>query len=128
MKKVSGIILLLFFLISNSGIALNIHTCGGKITSISLFSNTKNRCACGKKVMKANCCKDKTVQVKAKTETAKISQFTFNNCCSKTDLTLIDNNELKIPILNNYSSFHFYHPPPLKFKRAIFILDCSFLI
>jgi hypothetical protein len=43
----------------NTGLAVSLHYCGGKVSSISIGAKSK-KCACGKKKMAKSCCKDKT--------------------------------------------------------------------
>nr|MBK9651257.1 hypothetical protein [Bacteroidota bacterium] len=71
MKKLKAIILLVLFLTTNSGMAISVHWCCGKLASVHFTANKTSKCQCGKKVMKANCCKDKTIVFKAKGDFAK---------------------------------------------------------
>lgn len=60
MKESAIILFALFYLTVTSGIAVNIHYCGGKIKNVSLFakSDNENGC-CGNKKKSKGCCKDK---------------------------------------------------------------------
>lgn len=59
-------------LVSNFGLAFNVHYCGGKIASISLknnFSLTNNEFdCCGISEKKSSCCKDKLIKIEKKSE------------------------------------------------------------
>jgi hypothetical protein len=58
MKKVAVAILALLYLTASSGIAMTIHYCMGKVSSVDLYSNSERCGKCGMK--KANgCCEDK---------------------------------------------------------------------
>jgi hypothetical protein len=60
MKKFTIILFAFFYLTVTSGIAVNIHYCGGKIKTVSLFAkgDTEKGC-CGSKKKSKGCCKDK---------------------------------------------------------------------
>ena len=88
MKKAAAISLLFLFLFTNSGIAVNVHWCRGKITSVKFFENDKYGCKCGKKAMKRGCCKDKSVILKAPLDPAKTNQFSFNIQIPKLEVAL----------------------------------------
>lgn len=75
MKKITAIFFLPLFLIANLGVAVSVHWCGGKLDSIDFFSDGKHKCKCGEKAMKLDCCKDKTVQLRASDELAKTKIF-----------------------------------------------------
>lgn len=128
LKRAIAIFLLLFFLISNSGVAVGLHWCGGKLTSIEFFSDSDHNCKCGKRPMKQNCCKDKTLQLKANEDLAKINDFIFKISAPKYFFGihfLVDN----LP-WEQYqcTSAVFYYPPPFKPKTPIYLLDRILLI
>ncbi len=50
------ILLISLYTLFNIGLVLNTHYCGGKIASVSLFSNKTNCGSCGKNKMDTNCC------------------------------------------------------------------------
>ncbi len=128
MKKVTAIFLLLLFLIANSGVAVSLHWCGGKLASIDFFADGEHHCKCGKKPMKPNCCKDKTVHLKASDELAKTNHFAFKIATPKFVFAL----PTQIVVLHSaqhlYAAPDFYHPPPFKPKAPIYLLDRVFLI
>lgn len=78
-------------LVSNIGLAFNVHYCGGKIASVSSVFSTEKVCkmevvkvekaCCAKKIVVEHkkCCKDKVVHFKAKSDqdTAKAFSFAF---------------------------------------------------
>lgn len=128
MKKVTAIFLLLLFLISNSGMAVSVHWCGGKLASVEFFAHGVHSCKCGKKSMKPNCCKDKTVQLKASDVISK------TNCFAVKALTHKFLYDLPTFILfarsaqQEYAVVDFYHPPQFKPKSPIYLLDRVFQI
>ncbi len=128
MKKVTVILLLLLFLAANTGIALYVHWCGGKISSVDIFSSNKHTCKCGKKPMKTGCCKNTTTILKANKDLAKITQFAFKTISKK---IILDSKYQKsvIPIVSlEYFYSELYHPPLFKPKVPIYLLDRVLLI
>ena len=129
MQKFTAIILLLFFLIANSCVAVRLHWCGGNLASIDFFSRESHSCKCGKMVMKPGCCKNKTVHLKANNEFAKTTNYKIiNSIISK--LPYIQTQFFEVlPICHFCQDFSInYKPPPYLFKTPIFILDSVFLI
>lgn len=128
MKKVTSIFLLLLFLIANSGLAINVHWCGGKLSSIDFFANGGNKCKCGKKAMKPNCCKDKTSHLKANDELSKTNNFAFKISIPTFLFTIIKHINALPSAHFQYVASPFYHPPPFKPKSPIYLLGGTFLI
>jgi hypothetical protein len=71
MKRITAIFFLLTFLMANTGMAVTVHYCGGKLSSINFFPLDGHYCKCGKKAMKKDCCKDKTTFLKMKDDLVK---------------------------------------------------------
>lgn len=128
MKRISAFLLTFLFLISNSGMAVNGHWCGGKLASVKFLSDEEHGCKCGKSPMKANCCKEVKVSLKANKELANAGNFSlkisfpeqiflFSNPFS------VSQNHQDAPVTSD-----FYHPPLFKPKIPIFLLDKVFLI
>lgn len=70
-------------LVSNTGLAFNVHYCGGKIASLVLGSalapetKTKSCCELKRDSKKENCCKDKKVVVQKKSDDGVIKSFSM---------------------------------------------------
>jgi len=64
MKKFSIAILAFIYLGVSSGIAMNVHYCMGKISSVDLMHNSDKCGKCGMKKGKGGCCKDEFKIVK----------------------------------------------------------------
>jgi hypothetical protein len=65
-KKCIGLCLAILLLVSNIGLAFNVHYCGGKIATVSVRAHdniiSSEKSCCAKKVIdKDSCCKNKTV-------------------------------------------------------------------
>jgi len=128
MKKLTAILLLFLFLITNSGMAVTIHWCGNKLTSIDFFSADKRLCKCEKPAMKPDCCKDKTTIFTAKTDMAKANQVAFKLTTPIFNFILLKQIEV-LPSANfQYFATSFYHPPTFKPKAPIYLLDGVFRI
>ncbi len=127
MKKVSASLLLLLFLITNSGMALSVHWCGGKLAAIAFYSFDEHPCKCKKKSMKPNCCKDKTTHLKASDELNKSNQLSFKIPIPKFEFDI--QTQIVFPTETSlYLVSGFYHPPLFKPKVPIYLLEKVFLI
>jgi len=82
-KKHISIFLSVLLLVSNVGLAFNVHYCGGKIASVSLNSTLSSmqseKGCCEKKVAskKDSCCKDKKIVFQKKTDNGIVKSFSF---------------------------------------------------
>ena len=82
-KKHISFFLAFFLLVSNVGLAFNVHYCGGEVSSIEpvyLQSNAqREEDCCGEKVEKQNnCCRDITFHFQEKSENTLLKSFSFN--------------------------------------------------
>ena len=128
MLKLKAILLLCIFLITNSGMAVTLHWCGGKLTSIEVCTLSSHHCPCGKKAMKADCCKEVTSTFQIKGDLEKTTQFLFqtNQSSQPVEIPAL---MVFIPALNVEKKVSdVYHPPPFKPKAPLFILDRVILI
>jgi len=82
-KKHLSIFLAVLLLVSNVGLAFNVHYCGGEISSVSLNSTLSSvqseKGCCEKKVVskKDSCCKDKKIVFQKKTDNGIVKSFSF---------------------------------------------------
>lgn len=111
LKKHISILLTFFLLVSNLGLAFNIHYCDDKIESISLKISTCSQGevdeCCGIVEKDSQCCKDKIIkseiksdQIIAKTVTFD-TNFTLADYYSKAEVTVLNCNS-KIGGNNTY--------------------------
>ena len=109
--------------------AVNIHWCGGKFSSLDLNSIEKPMCGCGKKAMKPNCCKDSSFLLKASDE---FSKAPYNNVLKQTvvKIAFLSSFYKQLTFTSVIKQQHadFEIPPPLIPKEPIFISTRSFLI
>ena len=128
MKKVTALLMLFLFLITNSGMAVTIHWCGDRLASINFFSADKHHCPCSRKAMKHGCCKDKTTTFKANDELANSTSCELHITAPGFGFALVSQIEaLNLPAFK-YSDSDFYHPPPFKPDVPIYLLNGAFLI
>ncbi len=128
MKKLKAIILLVLFLTTNSGMAISVHWCCGKLASVHFTTIKTSKCKCGNKAMKANCCKDKTIVFKAKSDINNTQQVVVKIASPTiifTPITPFQIAETKQALSTLASPFH---PPPVKPRTVIYLLGNSFLI
>lgn len=128
MKRTLAIFLLLIFLFASMGMAFTLHYCGGKLSSINFFSLDNHPCKCGKKAMKKDCCKDKTTFLKMKDDLVKSNITAFKISISKLIITLPKSFEFVPAAQTQLVILTLYHPPPIKPKAPIYLLDRVFLI
>ena len=85
--KCTSLFLSFLILVSNMGLAFNVHYCGGQIAKISsVYSSdvsdvqktpTKKGCCAAKANAGKSCCKDKVVKVKEKSDVV-VKSFSFH--------------------------------------------------
>ena len=128
LKRCVSLFLAILLLISNVGLAFNVHYCGDKIASISSpFSRVKSSsvvdtpkkdCCCKKENSeKDTCCKNKVVDLKKNSKEIVIKNFSFQ---IQTPFILVKSKELTFAKAesissNNVVSQYFCSPnaPPL---------------
>jgi len=88
LKKHINILLAMLILVSNVGLAFNVHYCGDSVASVSLTSIAKevnDKDCCGTIIEKSSCCKDKKIKIEKKSDNSILKTFSF---------------QLEIPIVN----------------------------
>jgi hypothetical protein len=129
MKRITIILFAFFYLTVTSGIAVNIHYCGGKIKTVSIFAkgDTEKGC-CGSKKKSKGCCKDKKSFHKVK------DNHKSSNC-----VVLKHNNfnlyQAPVPVQINYSFVKDveqfvlnYHAPPVIYDNPLYLKNRVLLI
>jgi hypothetical protein len=81
-KKQISVFIAFLLLVSNVGLAFDVHYCGGELASITLnspLSSLKSEKGCCEKVVskKDSCCKDKKIVVQKKTDNSVFKSFSF---------------------------------------------------
>ncbi len=126
-KKSTSLFLAMLLLVSNFGLAFNVHYCGDKIASISsAFATVKSvkeavssikDCCCVKEDAESSCCKNKVVDLKKDTKDVIVKTFSFQIDLPFLVLKSTDVFFLKVekPILNSNLTKYYCSPnaPPL---------------
>jgi hypothetical protein len=80
-KKCTSLLLIFLLLVSNVGVAFNVHYCGESIASVSLnntfYNQDSEKKCCGIIEEKSTCCKNKVVHFQKKTDNATFKVFCF---------------------------------------------------
>lgn len=86
-RKSTSLILAFFLLVSNMGMALNLHFCEGKLASIStaynvqetceILKSSDKKCCAEKETDHKKCCSDKELDLKKNSEEVIIKIFSF---------------------------------------------------
>lgn len=108
----------MLILVSNVGLAFNVHYCGGKITGVS-FASPKvgiEKDCCGKPIKKSICCKDKKVKLEKKTDNSVVKSFSFQLEVPFSEYTWKPINDVPVANFNSNKVLQFScdaHAPPL---------------
>jgi hypothetical protein len=88
LKKCTSFCLAILLLVSNIGLAFNVHFCGGKIADVSSVYNVEevclvpiertNACCAKKEADHKKCCEDKTVDLQDDSDEVVVKGFTFS--------------------------------------------------
>ncbi|MCF8322878.1 MAG: hypothetical protein K9I26_07055 [Flavobacterium sp.] len=118
-KKYISVLLAVFILVSNIGLAFKVHYCMDSIASVSLAEiitlNSEENC-CGVFEKKSSCCKDKVVHFQKKSEQKEVIPIDF---LSDFTLLLEDWKPIFFSVTSNFKSQNsssYYcdaHAPPL---------------
>jgi hypothetical protein len=126
MKKVTVAILAILYLAVSSGVAMNIHYCMGKFSSVDFYSYNDKCGKCGMK--KADgCCKDEFKIIKLNDTHKLIS----NNINIFEPVLEIDNSKSNFDSDLHYSQFRFsfnIHSPPEPSGTSLCIMNRVFRI
>ncbi len=87
-KKYTSLFLAILLLVSNFGLAFNVHYCGNKIAAVSsvfstikstenIISSNKDCCCVKDGDSKSTCCKNKVVDLKKDTKDVIVKTFSF---------------------------------------------------
>jgi hypothetical protein len=129
MKKSLSLFIAFFYLVIVSGIVLQLHFCGGKISSVKIaFFDHSNTCSCGKKSMKKGCCKNQSIAFKIHGDQKIASKLIVPVDYSRSIVLHLPKNILKSLLLHCVSLSLNYHSPPPKYSNSLLILNSTFRI
>ena len=98
-KKCTTLLLAFLMLVSNSGLAFNVHYCGDEIASVSIKTNKKSivfeENCCGITEEQSNCCNDKLFKIQETSDKFQEnkSQIEFNSFIVENQTILISSNK-----------------------------------
>ena len=128
MKRIAVIFFALFYLLPAVGFSINVHWCGGKVSSVAIEVIGNGKCACGKE-MKKGCCKDIKTIVKLTDNQKNTTQLTVpqNNQVKQLSELSITTQQILYPqvIVLNLTN---YHAPPSNCKSSVYLSNCVFRI
>lgn len=129
MKRVFVLLLTLFYLMFTSGMTISTHYCGGKLTSISLLRLGKEKCPCGSKKMKKDCCKTKSCTFKIKQVQQSTPQLSIDPVKSFSTLHFITySSHLLISSQKARIELYNHHPPPQNEVQPLYLFNQVFRI
>ncbi len=103
-KRIVSILLLTLYIASFSGVMLNLHYCGGKLSLVGLFFKPSEVDCCGEEEMD-DCCDDHSAWIKIETAHAHSAQLALvENSASR----VLDNHLL------HFSSHNFKEEPTIQ--------------
>jgi hypothetical protein len=128
-RTLTSIIAIIYFVIS-SGLAMSIHYCMGKISSVDLNHNSTETCVCGmslKETSNKGCCKTEFKMVKL--DDNHKAAYTFYDFQAPVVLlpatiNLFDAVDLRA----SEKIYADIHGPPLISKQDTYLLNCVFRI
>lgn len=122
MRKFVCIILVFVYPLLTSGMVLQLHYCGGKLSSVSLALSDIHTCSCGSKSMKKGCCKDKSLQVKVKGDHKTANNIILPSTSCNNLACVLPVTEIFIPKSQYIASSNYHLPPPkLNNSRLAFL-------
>ncbi len=117
------------YIIPVIGVTVTTHYCGGKLSSVAVYLSGTEKCACGSKKMKRDCCKTTTCTFSMKEVQQKNGEYTFgcnDNFKVQPAITTTTNCIVQSLIFeNNISNHHFL---PDKITHSLYLLHQVFRI
>jgi hypothetical protein len=129
MKKIAIIFLLICYLIPTIGMAVSAHYCGGKLASVSLVLSKAEKCKCGGKTMKKDCCKTNTCNIKIKTDQQSTAQLEIDfNKTFSAQHTIAYPSSTDIFSAASHTDFYKHYLPPRRPAQTLYLLNGVFRI
>ena len=127
LKRSVVIVLMMLYVVTVSGFALNLHYCFNHLTSVQIDAPVKT-CAKGLAISKMKCCKDKHIEVKVKDAhhagSGSILSKIFNE---DLPLILFGNIFFNLPVTST-AVVVYRGPPDALHSAPIFLQNCTFRI
>lgn len=128
MKKITIILLTVFYFAVASGITVSLHYCGGKFKEASLFHSSNEEGCCGSKKKSKGCCNEKEASIKIKDNHNPSNSVYLADNHSK-----MINASLPVQLFNissvsiSYFTLKVY-PPPVLYDNPLYLKHQVFLI
>ena len=128
MKKALAIVFVFVFLVTQSGLAVSLHWCKGKIAALNFFTVPDYSTHCGEKAIKSDCCAITTLMIKVVNDFSKVNQNSFKFSLPKfpvsfpADMVLFSRCEFQ------KTTYRIFHPPPNNSSVPLYLKDRIFLI
>ena len=127
LKRSAAVILILLYISTVSGFALNLHYCFNRLSSVQIDAPSK-ACAKGLAVSKMKCCKDKHIEVKVKDSHEAGAKSTLSKIFNE-DIPFILFGDIFFKISgDNIATVSYRGPPNALHKSPLFLKNCTFRI
>jgi len=130
MKKITAILLMIFYLVPALGFSITTHFCGGDLLGVSLNVQDASKCSlCGSEKMSSDCCKTNTTVVKIKDTQSKDAtlEISFIKNISKQLFSFSKEfYSIQSVLMINFNSFG--SPPNILIDYKIYLLNRVFRI
>ncbi|MBS1501836.1 MAG: hypothetical protein JST32_07225 [Bacteroidetes bacterium] len=110
LKKPAAIMLMLLYLVTATGFALNLHYCFGELASIKIDAPAKT-CSKGLLASKGKCCRDKHFEIKVKDSHEPGTKSSVSKIFNEELLFILTTN-VNFGIQARHTSELSYHGPP----------------
>lgn len=128
MKRLFIFSLLIVYTAMACGVNVQLHYCGGKLKSISLFDKTEKGGCCGSKMKSKDCCKNKTTFIKVKdnhNSNSSLLDITFKGKALECFSTNFNN---KIHNVSQDEFTPYYHTPPVLYDNPQYLKNRVLII
>jgi hypothetical protein len=109
-------------------VSVNIHYCGGKFKSISLYSKADESGCCGHKEEKQGCCDDKTEWLKIKDDHQKNFSISLSCDSYKVLKFVTPSDDLAFIGKPLKPTYYNYHSPPFLYEAPLYLRNKVLLI
>ena len=111
------------------GVTITTHYCGGKLASVAVNLSSTQKCACGSKKMKKDCCKTNTCTFSIKDVQQKNAEYTFEcNDNFKIQPAITNVANIIVQPLIEKDNFSNHHYPPDEITHSLYLLNQVFRI
>lgn len=131
MKKIISIVCILLLLVATSNLAVNIHFCGNKISSIDFFGKSKNcggSCDSKTALKEKSCCKNFSAIITTSDTTSSDFSFQIQHQATATVSMLFNHITVSVYASEILKGFVHSNAPPALSAQPFYILYRSLII